>query len=54
MNKIENNNSGSYVEFMISRLPMKNQSEMLKLNISKFDLTQLDSLIKQRPGEENK
>jgi uncharacterized protein YbaA (DUF1428 family) len=31
MNKIENNNCGSYVEFMISRSPKKNHEALLKL-----------------------
>lgn len=61
---MKNVNNASYVEFMISRSPKKNHeallklekksAEMLKLDISKFDLTQLDSLTYQRPDEDNK
>jgi hypothetical protein len=38
MDKIENNNSGSYVEFMTSRSSKKNHEALLKLKLKSAEM----------------
>jgi hypothetical protein len=45
MNKIENNYNGTYIEFMISRLPKKNHEGFLKLEKKSAEIFRREGLL---------